>query len=237
MLFSFMDFARMTNLDEMLRPNGVLPDGTLPILPQFPFWDEGEHFEWFDNDGHDCIFERREQAMQREVERRVRLCDRITLPDEFFLARLPAELFAEALSFFDVGDLMGLEAAAGPQFFASRLPDLHKLGFAHRAKRRIFDESELAWIEEQRPHHLTVLFKIERRKFITGFVWLRNGWLHRDDDLPAVEHPNGDLEWYFEGKCHRENGMPAIVRKNGAQEWWVMGVRQFREKDDQVVVA
>jgi hypothetical protein len=217
----------MSSLDEFLMPTGVLPGGTLPILGDWQWADEAEldDEEWLDKDGRDRILEKEAQARRRETERRARLRDRITLPDGFFLARLPAELFAEALSFFDVGELMGLEAAAGPRFFALRLADVHALGFAHRAKRLVSDESELAWIEERRPRLLTVLFKIERRKFFTGFVWLRNGWLHRDSDLPAVEHPNGDREWYVDGKLHRENGLPAIERKNGAREWWQLGRR------------
>lgn len=53
-----------------------------------------------------------------------------------------------------------------------------------------------------------------------------NGELHRDDDKPAIEYDNGDMEWwcYKKGR-HRENGQPAVVRKNGNNEWWIDGKR------------
>ena len=46
--------------------------------------------------------------------------------------------------------------------------------------------------------------------------------LHRDFDRPAVEHVNGDKEWYTNGQRHREDG-PAVERADGSREWWVYG--------------
>lgn len=45
----------------------------------------------------------------------------------------------------------------------------------------------------------------------------KNGYLHRDHDLPAYEHKvNGKQIWYKHGVVHREGGKPAeVVRKNG----------------------
>ena len=38
-----------------------------------------------------------------------------------------------------------------------------------------------------------------------------NGKLHRDDDLPAVIHPEGSKEWYKHGRHHRVDDKPAVI--------------------------
>ena len=45
--------------------------------------------------------------------------------------------------------------------------------------------------------------------------------LHRDNDLPAVEYPNGDKEWWCLGIRHRLNG-PAVIYGN-KQFWFEFG--------------
>lgn len=78
-----------------------------------------------------------------------------------------------------------------------------------------------------------------------GFViWrLQNDIVHRDDG-PAVECPNGQLEWYQNGKLHREDapaiewpggeawyqngykhreGAPAVECDDGKKEWYLNG--------------
>ena len=78
--------------------------------------------------------------------------------------------------------------------------------------------------------------------------WYKNGLLHRDEDLPAIEyaggykswwkdgklHRDGDLSaiedfeqkrWYKNGLVHRDNGLPAIEWVDGSKEWWVKGER------------
>ena len=52
--------------------------------------------------------------------------------------------------------------------------------------------------------------------------WWLNGKRHRENDLPAVEHPNGDKEWFLNGKRHRENDA-VIEYGNGYNAWWVNG--------------
>jgi hypothetical protein len=47
--------------------------------------------------------------------------------------------------------------------------------------------------------------------------------LHRDNDLPALEHTNGDKAWYINGKCHRDNDLPAVEYVNGDKAWYVNG--------------
>ena len=47
------------------------------------------------------------------------------------------------------------------------------------------------------------------------------GKLHRKDG-PAIEHENGDKEWYVNGKLHREDG-PAIEYAGGTKAWFVNG--------------
>ena len=52
---------------------------------------------------------------------------------------------------------------------------------------------------------------------------------HREDDLPAIEYTNGDLEWWVNGKQHRTNG-PAVERHNGTKLWFIHG-KLHREND------
>ena len=43
------------------------------------------------------------------------------------------------------------------------------------------------------------------------------GRLNRHKDLPAIEYPNGDKEWWKKGKRHRKDG-PAIIY--GEKQFW-----------------
>ena len=56
------------------------------------------------------------------------------------------------------------------------------------------------------------------------------GGLHRDDDLPAVIHANGDSYWFQDDVLHRDNNLPAIVFSSGHCEWWING-DFIKEKD------
>ena len=53
-------------------------------------------------------------------------------------------------------------------------------------------------------------------------TWYKNGKLHRNKGLPAVEWVNGSKEWYIDGKRHRDNG-PATEWIYGTKEWYVNG--------------
>jgi hypothetical protein len=52
-----------------------------------------------------------------------------------------------------------------------------------------------------------------------------NGKLHRGNDLPAIEHVNGNKEWYVNGIRHRDNGLPSIINSDGNKIWFVNGKR------------
>lgn len=54
--------------------------------------------------------------------------------------------------------------------------------------------------------------------------YLKDRFLHRDEDLPAVIWASGEVEYWVNGKRHRGNGKPAIVQR-GRREWWVNGDR------------
>ena len=54
--------------------------------------------------------------------------------------------------------------------------------------------------------------------------WYKDGVLHRDNDLPAIECANGTREWYKEGEQHRAGDLPAIEYANGARYWYKNGV-------------
>ncbi len=56
-----------------------------------------------------------------------------------------------------------------------------------------------------------------------GKEWYQHGELHRDNDLPAIEWADGEKFWYQHGELHRDNG-PAMIRINGTQEWFQHGM-------------
>ena len=59
--------------------------------------------------------------------------------------------------------------------------------------------------------------------------WYKNDDLHRENDLPAVEH-SYFKEWWKGGLTHRENDLPAVEFNNKEhKEWWIKG-RLHREK-------
>lgn len=56
--------------------------------------------------------------------------------------------------------------------------------------------------------------------------WFKNGLLHRDGDLPAIEGIAGDKVWAKNGLFHRENDLPAIEYYNGnSKEWYKNGIK------------
>lgn len=54
-----------------------------------------------------------------------------------------------------------------------------------------------------------------------GTFYKVGGKFHREHG-PAIEHANGNKEWYKHGKLHREDG-PAIEWHNGSKEWYING--------------
>jgi hypothetical protein len=110
--------------------------------------------------------------------------------------------------------------------------------------RRVLDAAELQWFVDHRvplqlmSEHRTQCGNAELRAIapesnwssgICCNVWMLNGKLHRDNDLPAIECTTSGLrEWYIHGKRHRENDLPATVDGEGgkdrAQCWYLHGL-------------
>ena len=59
-------------------------------------------------------------------------------------------------------------------------------------------------------------------KFDDRTEYKRDGELHRDNDLPAIEFANGTKVWYLNDKLHRSDG-PAIERADGTKFWYLNG--------------
>lgn len=57
-----------------------------------------------------------------------------------------------------------------------------------------------------------------------------NDLLHRENGLPAIEHANGNKEYYENGQRHRAHGLPAVECGNGYKEYFERGLRH-REGD------
>lgn len=88
-------------------------------------------------------------------------------------------------------------------------------------------------------HHIPVVLLSEIKVDDNGDrSWFRNGWLHRDDDLPAIERADGERVWVDVARgCYRirsKNGtvarlknhiwnsdgdLPALELANGTREW------------------
>jgi len=61
-------------------------------------------------------------------------------------------------------------------------------------------------------------------KYTSGTMyWLKNGWYHRDNDLPAIIYNTGTMSWYKNGDYHRDNNKPAIIYHDGTMAWYING--------------
>ncbi len=54
-------------------------------------------------------------------------------------------------------------------------------------------------------------------------IHLKDGKIHREGDLPAIEYTNGDREYYIDGVLHREGDKPARILANGDEEHYSNG--------------
>lgn len=61
-------------------------------------------------------------------------------------------------------------------------------------------------------------------------VWKMNDLLHRENGQPAIEHANGNKEYYENGQRHRAGGLPAVECGNGYKEYFERNLRH-REGD------
>jgi len=50
--------------------------------------------------------------------------------------------------------------------------------------------------------------------------WYQHGKIHRDNDKPAIEYIDGQQQWFQHGKIHRDNDKPAIIKTNGDKLWY-----------------
>jgi len=48
-------------------------------------------------------------------------------------------------------------------------------------------------------------------------VFRKNGFCHRNNDLPAVVCADGAKEWHQNGQLHRDNDLPAITYESESQ--------------------
>jgi antitoxin component YwqK of YwqJK toxin-antitoxin module len=56
-----------------------------------------------------------------------------------------------------------------------------------------------------------------------GTYYYKNGKLHRDGDLPAIENSDGTKKWYKNGLRHRDGNLPAIEYSNSTKEYYKHG--------------
>lgn len=150
---------------------------------------------------------------------------------------VPRDVWAAAiLQMLDVSDLARL--AKANRAAAKDLP----VG-AEFVAGRTLDAAELRWFAARGVRVILATSSFSTGKTNKSHYWLRNGKMHRDGDLPAVDlgwgqikwwwchhetvmHQNkklctgyGDRQWYQDGKLHRDGDLPAIECFNGRREW------------------
>ena len=82
-----------------------------------------------------------------------------------------------------------------------------------------------ALILEKYPNRTALIHSItETRGFDGGRAWYKDGKLHRDGDLPAIEWADGTRYWYKNDELHRDGDKPAIECPNGYRAWYKNGV-------------
>jgi len=78
-------------------------------------------------------------------------------------------------------------------------------------------------------------YKIERIDEDGNKRWFnKDGKLHRDNYLPAVEMTNGHKAWYINGVRHRGNG-PAVEYANGSVKWYMNGINLEDEEVKEIL--
>lgn len=66
-------------------------------------------------------------------------------------------------------------------------------------------------------------------KKITVIFYYKNGYLHSEDDIPAIQCEDGHTEYWTMGKLDNTRMdiygelMPAVVSADGSEEYWVNG--------------
>jgi hypothetical protein len=85
-----------------------------------------------------------------------------------------------------------------------------------------------ALILEKYPNRTALIHSItETRGANSTRYWYKDGKLHRDGDLPAIEYANSLRYWYKDGKLHRDGDLPAVEYASGTKEWYKDGLRYF----------
>ena len=83
-----------------------------------------------------------------------------------------------------------------------------------------------ALILEKYPNRTALIHSITETRNANGTrYWYKDGVLHRDNDLPAIELADGTRYWYKDGKLHRAGDKPAIEWADGTRAWYKEGKR------------
>ncbi len=62
------------------------------------------------------------------------------------------------------------------------------------------------------------------------YRWCHNGYLHRDNDLPAVVYRHGAANWYRHGKLHRDGGPARVGIPGSESQYYWQGWRYYNNK-------
>lgn len=87
---------------------------------------------------------------------------------------------------------------------------------------KIFDLSK-----DKYPLNETGLICIISKK--KNIRYYKNGLLHRDEDLPAIEYANGEKHYYKNGLLHRDGDLPAIERIVWLNKYYLNGFHYIKE--------
>ena len=62
------------------------------------------------------------------------------------------------------------------------------------------------------------------KKYLDGdMYWYKNGFSHRDNDLPAVIYNTGTMAWCKNGNYHRDRNLPAVIYYDRTMAWYING--------------
>jgi len=67
-------------------------------------------------------------------------------------------------------------------------------------------------------------YKIEIDEYKTIRYFYKNK-LHRENDLPAVMHIEGNIFYYKNGGLHRDGDNPNVIYSDGYKQYWKNGIK------------
>jgi hypothetical protein len=72
------------------------------------------------------------------------------------------------------------------------------------------------------------------RTIYGDIVNIKDGYVHSDNDMPAIIRANGDKAWYEYSLKHRSDDKPAVIGNDGGMIWYYKG-KQHRDHGPAII--